>query len=302
MSAQHDVAAHYLGRAPDAADCHVLDVPNAPLQFSPGFDPHKKDCLVVSACHSIQLSHYFRMRQDFMRDYNVHIIQSQSVWAHKMLHPVPAILSRAFAEADVILSHSFLDAEFDGLNHQHHPGKSSRRVVIFPPPNSGVWWPMCDTYSGVELRRPAAAGKSREEVWQSLANGTFDCCFDERTAIQKAYAEKRELDAEIKIQPFVERAFRDCKLWWTENHPTFHLIAWIGSELMRLLGYQQDTDAQIAAYNTEATGQWNAFPETHYEWAHYGFRYPLRWPNLEGGLEYYHRLILKSDAWPKGTP
>ena len=299
---QHDIAAHFLGRPVDDADRKVMDREGPPLQLDAHFDPRKKHCVLLTACHAIQIRHYLQQRADFMADFNVHVILTQSVCVHHMLHPMPPVLKAVLAQADVILSNRFVCGdyhEFYELNADKHPGKPTRKSIIYPPPNNSIMWPTCDRFARIELTRPMLAGKTRQQVWESLRDGTFDCCFPEREQLQHEWATEREADADIKLVPFVERNFRDCKLWWTENHCTFNLLAYVGSELLRLLGYKHDTDAQVCAYAPDPLGTWGVWPETHYEWDYYKLRYPMRWANVEGGLVFYRGLINASDVWPK---
>ena len=296
--AQRHVAAHYLGREPGPDDLRALAPVETALEFSQDFDPRKKDCLLLSACHAIQLRHYLRSRADFCRDYNIHVILAQVVDIRQLSSPMPEVMRRVFSNADVVLCNNFQGARIDALNVVHHPGKSTRRVVVFPPPSNTTWWPIF-TESGPELKGPAKAGRTREEVWESFLAGTFDCCFEERVAVQKKWSVDRELDADIKLVPFVEHNFRDCKFWFTSNHPTYNLVAWIGSEFMRLMGYQSDSLSRVMGYPTDTLGTWNACPETKYEFDHYGLKYPMRWKDEIGGLGYYRSIIMKSGLWPK---
>jgi hypothetical protein len=103
------------------------------------------------------------------------------------------------------------------------------------------------------------------------------------------------LKSDIGLSEFIARNFKTHKLFFTENHPTFSIVAWIGSRIMKLLGLVHEEEDHILLHSGDRLGTWNVWPETRYEFDHYGFQYPLRYANTQcwGGVEWYHGQIAK---------
>jgi hypothetical protein len=294
------VAYHYLGRPPtDHEVCICTPTtsnPEPPIQFDPEFDPAKRTCLLYTSCHAYQLRHYLQTRADFSADFNIHIMLVHVMLLSGMNQQMPALVSAVLPSVEVVLMHDLL-GDYDSLNLKYHV-KTLPRSVLFPPPNCNACWPISTLWGSRELEPYFKSGLTPTEVFALLTSGKFNPRFAERMAAELVWLGEREAGCDIRISGFVERHFRTHKLWFTENHPTYNLEAWIASEFLRVIGYSPDDEEAILSLPHDELGTWNHNPETHYEWEHYGFTYPMRYGVDKFGWEHYRDLITTKSSRP----
>jgi hypothetical protein len=212
---------------------------------------------------------------------------------------------KVYHNADVVLGHTLVSDRYARLNAARIPGKIARKCVWFAPPNNSSFWPITDSHNSPELIKAAKAGKTRSEVFKELSSGRFDCIFEERFEANRQWMKDREdechvdglTECKIGMLDFILEHYRSVKLFFTYTHPTYNLISWLGSEFLKTIGFDGDSIDSVLAAAPDAYGTQGAFPETHYEFSHYRFTYPSRFPKERGGLEYYQEVIQNSKAW-----
>lgn len=77
----------------------------------------------------------------------------------------------------------------------------------------------------------------------------------------------------------------------TCNHPSFHVYVWMMDQFVGLLGLPRRGEAEALRVRDFAIEGDGHYPETSYEFRHYGFAYPMRHSKNMGGPEFYHREI-----------
>lgn len=294
---KYDAGRHFLGR--DLTDLErrtidpVPEFPEPPLQLDPEFDPCRKNCLLLTSCYAYQLRHYLKTKPEFVSDYNINIMLVHVMLIGGYQHGMPELFHAVIRESPMVLSHELL-GPYKPLDIREQPELKNRVVIFFPPPTNNAVWPISMAFGSLELQRAYRGNRTKEDIWRAFKDGDFDPCFDERWSSEMQWMRKREETSQIKIAEFCERNIKVCKLWFTENHPTYTLLAWVGSEFLRLIGRPCDSEHNIRALPLDALGTWGVHPETKYEFQHFGFTYPMRYQNEDGGLEYYRKLIMDS--------
>jgi hypothetical protein len=289
------IAYHFLGRDPTEEEkgicCITPDRPEPPLQFDPDFDPSKRDMLLHTACQAYHLRHYLKKHEKFYKDFNIHITLVHVMLLKGMCRTMPELMKVFLSRPDLVITNKLL-GEYEPLDISNYRGPDYRRVIKFAPPTCNALWPVAVHWGNKSIDEDLAKGKSRKQILAEFDAGTFNPCFEWRWDWQMARLRTREQDCEIQFADFCERNVSKVKLWFTENHPSHNLMAFIGSEFLRLAGYDHDTEEAILALPSDELGTWNAHPETKYEWEYYKMQYPMKYQDVDGGLEFYRELIL----------
>lgn len=267
-----------------------------------GWDDAKPLMVILASCHGRTLLTYFNLKPDFRRMYNIVRLETGPVYLREaagepvMTRPSMRRLLRA---ADVLVTYNM------GASHGSFSLERVRallrpdtRVVTFSAPNCSMFWPIAQNYCGVLAVMDAIdRGKSENQIIQDFDQGSFDPLFNLRRRIELGRIEYRDQTHDVKLAAFINRNLKTHKLFMSPSHPSFTTSAWIGSEIMRVLGHPNDTEEQVLAYNY-AHDSMAVFPETRYEFQHFGFTYPLRHEQGSmGGREVYHGLIREAVAF-----
>jgi hypothetical protein len=161
-------------------------------------------------------------------------------------------------------------------------------------------WPVVEHFGERGVIELLKQGIKPHEIHSKFEHGLFEPYFAQRWEAQIGRLMQREKSFDIGISDFCERNIKECKLWFTENHPTYHLYGWIGSQFLKMLDHSGHSEEECIRLQTDATGSWNAWSETNYEFRHYGFKYPKRYADGYCGRNFYHgvidRIIAKFDA------
>jgi hypothetical protein len=173
--------------------------------------------------------------------------------------------------------------------------KADERIVTWTPPNFTAFWPVCEHFGHHGVEKLLKDGATKQDIVNAFKLGTFDPCFEVRWKEQIARLENLDLGSDLKISGFVQRNHKKEKMFFTHNHPTYNVVAWIGSQLLKRLGFESQSEEECALIQHDLNGTWNTWPETRYEFDHFGFSYPLRYKTTVcwRGEDWYHSEISK---------
>lgn len=259
------------------------------LWFDEDFQAHKQNCCLYTSCHALPLRTYLATQEKFKAKFNVNIILVHRLLLTGLNQIKSPLILAIFRNTSLILSNPFI-GQYEPMNLNHFPVTTGTSFT-YVPPNNAALWPVVEHFGERGVVELLAQNISPAQVWRMMEDGRFNPRFDIRWPAQIQRLKDREKSCDIGISGFCERNLRKCKLWFTENHPTYNLIAYIGSQFCRLAGFDPQSEAECAALNPAQCGEWNASPETRYEFGYYGFEYPMSFQNSLGGLPYYKTLI-----------
>lgn len=266
------------------------------------WDDSKPLMVILASCHGRPLLTYFNMKPEFRAGYNIVRLETGPILAKE--ESGEAVMSRPsmrrlLGETDVLVTYNMgaRHGSFS-LSNVRKMLKPGCNVVTFVAPNCSIFWPVSYTYCGVLSALHALdRGQTSDEIIRDFDAGTFDPVFKMRWRLEMGRIEDRDSTHDVKLCRFIERNHKTHKLFLAASHPSFITIAWLGSGIMQKLGHPADSEAQILALDPliDAMGMW---PETHYEWEHFGFRYPLLHPRTQvGGIEHYHSVIRNAEKF-----
>lgn len=248
--------------------------------------------LLYSSCVAEQVGKYLREYPPVADHFAVDVLQIHKLESAGVtnLHGFRDL----FGAADFIFTNKF-STRWQSLDIASVTEFATRAQTIktWVPPNFRAFWPAVqyDVEVGVDAMLKEEC--TVDDILFLFKTKQFDPLFEAMWNDQITRLKALEAGRDIQLSEFVERNHRAVKLWFTSNHPTWHIIAWIGSRICSLLGVEAETEAQCLAHRHDYSGTWNVWPETFYEFDFYKFEYPMRYRTTAqwGGLEWYWKQI-----------
>lgn len=264
----------------------------------------KAKVLLYSSCVAAQLQDYLRSIPWVVERFEIEAVLIHVLELDGIVDLRKCVDSKKFEEADYIFTNCFSPCWVDlGLHRVNELRKPSSQLFTWPPPNFAAFWPIVEYHGEHGVIEMLKKNYKTKEIIKAFKERRFEPFFAQRWVEQITRLQNREKDCDIKVAGFCERNQKQSKLWFTENHPTYNVIAWIGSQIIEKLGGVGESEQSCVARDHAFNGTWNAWPETHYEFGHFEFEYPMRHINTShwGGIEFYHGLITKiADRFRKG--
>lgn len=304
---QFDYLNRALGRDLTPSERQYLDDNEGPdigfyeLDRRPGWEG-RKNLVLYTACPGVVIRHYIKThRPDIYAEYSCHHLMSHALSLRSALEPafqIPQIFPAVIRSADLLI-YNPVDSEVAALSDREvvRLAKPECRMASFGGPHHGCWWVICPSFGEEAVVRDLKAGLTGEEIWQRLKGGTFDPMFAERFKTQMAFLKGYQHGTDVRMAEFIQDCYRDCKMFFTFNHSSVHLLAYITDECLGQMGFPRlGREHAVSIVKADECMIADVQPETHYEFEHFGFRYPMRWQDRQGGLEYYHQLISTIEA------
>lgn len=250
--------------------------------------------LIYTSCHAEQIAKYI---QDFRPDVTDQL-DIILLFTHRMQLTGPSANNRLvwalFSKSDFVianvLSHKFGVFSTDALFPHCRP---DCRIVSFVPPCCACWWPVASHFGEEPVAAYMDQGLSAEAMTERFRAGTFDSLFAYRYKDQIERLAFRERNRDVKISDFIVRRHKAHKMFFTTNHPTFNLIAYITDECLSRIGFKLHGEDHALSLPVNHAGFGNHWPESDYEWAFYGFEYLKRFDQDYGGPNAYYSALIQ---------
>lgn len=256
--------------------------------------------LIFASCHGRTLYDYFRMRHDFMGAFNIMRLETGLIRQHENkginMYDRP-MMRRVFQLADILLTYNMGPRHGTmALERIRNFIRPDCRIITWTAPNFSAMSPVNGGYCGaIGVLKAMQDGLTEAEIIQQYQQGLFDPLFGIRWAIEIGRLKDRDDTHDVKLADFIIKHHKTHKLFTGYNHPTMTTCACLGSQMIGLLGHAQDTEEKILSYNY-MEGALEGEPETDYEFAYYGLKYPQRHRTTRvGGAEYFEQQI--TDAY-----
>lgn len=268
------------------------------------WDASKPIAVVLAACHGRTMVDYFNMKPAFRSLYNIVRLETAPILLREMkgedVMTRPS-MRRLFQAADLLLTYNMGAAHGSfSLERVRALIRPDCRVVTFAAPNCSLFWPVSHGYCGaLGVMHAMDQGKTVEQIIADYDNGQYDPLFKLRWRLEMGRIDHRDQTHDVPIGQFITRNHKTHKLFAAISHPTFTTIAWLGAGIMRVLGHAHDDETKVLAYDYAVHGI-QGYPETVYEFKHYGFTYPMRHTMTSlGGPTFYHKMIRDVEAFIK---
>ncbi len=263
------------------------------LITEPNPGPRRRNLLIYSSCHAWGILRYLNQhRPDIRAQYNVSAILIHLAAEDPGARNSPEFI-RAVHEADFLLHHPLATEKWEGMRPDEIGLKNSCVAVTMESPQASCFWPVVHGPLLGELPVRTLLGKGAEEteIIRLFDSGEMKCYFADRFTSDMARMRERDARSDLKAAEFIANHFRNTKMFFTENHPTMPVLGWMTDQFLARLGHPSQGEEAALALPLDTMEGWNHFPETEYEWEHYGLDYPRKYESYMGGKDHYHRII-----------
>ena len=257
-------------------------------------NPHRPNLLVYSSCHTHGIMRYLNEHRPEVRgQYNL-----SAAIVHIALDSKVALQDRrfmdAFHNADFLLYHPLHHEKWKGLRPDEIGLKPSCLRVSMESPQFSAAWPLHSVGTGeMPVRHMVKMGFEEGEIIRAFDSGGLDPMFDVRFKEDCERMRERDLGTDLKGSDFVEFYFKKQKMFFTPNHPTMPVLGFMVDQFLGKLGHPEKGALHALGLPLKTDEGDNHYPETRYEFNHYGFEYPRRYEHNMGGKEFYHREIAR---------
>lgn len=266
--------------------------------LNPPKDAPDNIMVIYTSCHAFQFMRYLHNhRREVLDDYLIVILYNHLLinsrphfdlnllqWIAGMAH---VVIHNGFSEKFGELSMHSLMVHYDA---RHTTG------ISFVPPSMACFWPVCEFFGEEPVARYVNNEVSVDEMLRLYRSGNFECMFSVRYALQLSRLKTRELEFDVKISGFISRNLLSHKMFFTSNHPTFHVIGHIMDQCLTILNYKPNGDDFQLSLPTNGGEMRNHNPETYYEWDHFKFDYPRTYITDWGGHEIFYPSTIERIA------
>lgn len=252
-----------------------------------------------TSCHAYQFIRYLTTyRPEVLEDYLIVILYNHlliNARPHFDLNLLQLIMGRAAVVITNPFSEKFGDLSLHSLMVHYDP--RTQTDITFVPPSVSHYWPVSEHFGEEPVARYIYNdGTTANEMIDQYLRGRFICMFSERSKRQMDRLGLRGQNCDVQINKFIHDHQKTHKMFFTSNHPTFHLIGHIMDGCLKLIGYDAKGDDFNLALPTNGGEMRNHNPETQYEWDFYEFQYPRRYTTDWGGENMFYPAIIKRVA------
>lgn len=255
--------------------------------------------LFYTACNGRQIRDYIRTYRPEVYDryYLVqiytHSLAVSGIWRNELGGDVlPPIIPALFDAASVLIYNPV------GANYKQYSDQNvlrylnkSATALSYSGPHHGCWWVICPLFGEECVYWYFDKGFTTSQIWAKLNDGTFEPEFEKRFNLQMEWLKGHESGTDAGAYQFTLDHYRDCKLWMTLNHPSYNLVAHIADHLLQKLGFTPLGDDHTMSLDPMRCAVADHYPETHYEFEFYKFKYPIRYTGGHGGMPFFKKCI-----------
>lgn len=256
--------------------------------------------VIYTSCHAFQFMRYLHnYRREVLDDYLIVVFYN-----HLLINARPhfdiQLLQNILGQASVVIHNPFTEKFGDLSMHSlmlHYDARVTTGIS-FVPPSMACFWPVCEFFGEEPVARYLYGGLNVDEIIDLYRRGRFDCMFAERYSRQMTrLVTNRELECDVKISGFIGRHLLTHKMFFTSNHPTFHVVGHIMDECLKMIGYEpKGEEFNLLGLPTNGGEMRNHNPETYYEWDHFKFTYDQRYTTDWGGHELFYTEAIRRIA------
>jgi len=269
----------------------------------PNPDPRRPSLLVYSSCHAYGIIRYLKEhRPDIRGKYNVSAILIHLAAEDPNVRNSKEFI-RAFKGADFLINHPLEAGKWKGMRPHEIGLKPSCISVAMESPQASCFWPVVDGVMLGELPVKALLGQGAdcEEIIRKFDAATLECYFPERFAADITRMRERDSAADLKCAEFVYQHYRATKMFFTQNHPTMPVLAWITDQFLSRIGHALMGESHALSLPLDTMPGENHYPETAYEWEAYRLQFARRYEWNMGGVTHYHQIIKRICARQTGV-
>lgn len=266
------------------------------FEIDPRPNPGRMNLVFYTACTGVQMRDYIRKhRPEVHEQYQLHHVMAHSLSLRCAVegHKFREIVSAIFRNADAMI-YNPVDAGYEGLSDRDviRQVRPDCKLASFGGPHHGCWWVICPFFGEEPVFRLFDRGATNEQVWELITTKTFNPCFEERWREQMAFMKGYQHATDVRLTDFIQDEHRKCKMFFTFNHPTCHVLAFCADECLAEFGFERKgREHAISVVPADDMMVGEVYPETDYEWEYYKLEYPQRWVGRMGGIEFYRTVL-----------
>lgn len=291
----------FLGRNPDDKERNDLTTlglgHDGYLWHDVGAGINRPIMLMYTSCHAEQFLAYLRQyRPEILTAHHVIVLFTHRLLLHRGFFNLD-LVHAIFGSADLLITNP-MNPKFEELSTVPllPKCKSTCKIATFVPPSVAAFWPVVEVFGEEPIAKAMLDGLTVDQAVDSFMQSKMDFLFAYRYQSQMERLKRREQDCDVGISGFIDKHLKTHKMFFTANHPTFNLVGYMVEQLLVKLGFEsKGSDDWVLQLPINGAGFSNHYPETAYEWGHYGFQYPIRWEREWGGPhKFYPEIIRKA--------
>lgn len=174
--------------------------------------------------------------------------------------------------------------------------KSDLKLCSFVPPSCACWWPVTEHYGEEPVQMAIDEGLKVEEIVALYKAGTLDWKFQYRFQTQIDGLRHRERLRDVQLSAYVMRHYKMHRMFFTYNHPSFHVIAYLTDECLGHLGFKQLGEDHSLAVGQNEAKMGNHYPDHTAMWEFYKFSFPMEFQHERGGADAYYPQVIRDIA------
>ena len=195
--------------------------------IAPDWTPGKKLFVIYCACHSIPMIIFWKRWSHLLSQYNW-----IAVFGYQLKAGLPDALGsmflNMFERADVVVyTPMFRNQEFDPFTLRKKYERPGHFWVGFHSPSFEALWPICLGFGDEHIRELLRAGVSRDEIKRRISACTLDCHLPQRFTESVVRLRAKDDEVEIGFADFFLRRYKNHRMFFTHNHPSFSLVAYL---------------------------------------------------------------------------
>lgn len=259
----------------------------------------RKLMLFYTSCNGRQLRDYIQTyRPEIYAEYYLvqiytHSLAVTGVWRKE--YGFPELIGKLFGVCDVLV-YNPVGADYKEYSDQNVLRYLNLKATAlsYSSQHAGCWWVICPLFGEECVYDYFNKGMGEQDVWNHLISGTFEPQFASRFVHQMAWLKGHESGTDAGSESFIRDHYKDCKMWFTLNHPSYNVVGYICDNLMEKIGFKSLGVDHAISLPPDRCMVADYYPETHYEFDYYGFKYPMKFTQGHGGMDFFKRCI--SDA------
>jgi hypothetical protein len=260
-------------------------------------EPARKHLLVYSSCHCEQIGVYLeKYRPDVLDDCYLHMLFTHRMDCNREVSNNRLVWSM-FANADLIIW-NVLDAKF-GQRSTEVLGKHCKpdvKIVSFVPPSCACWWPVTEFHGEQPVESAVDEGQSLDEIIANFSAGKLNYHYSYRFESQIARLAHRECNRDVGLSDYVMRHYKTHRMFFTFNHPSFHVISYLADQCLGKLGFKMLGEGHSLTVGVNEANMGNHYPDHPSMWEFYGFEYPMDLARERGGWQLYYPQVIREAA------